>query len=102
MSPADRSSTSYRNPCRYSVAVRASSRGFAYPALMVAGGTTTVVTPPGSASTVGPGLIARVVERTACHVAATAAQDRRAIAQIFTPPSVARFMAARASRIGEE
>jgi predicted RNA methylase len=43
-----------------------------------------------------------VVGRTARHVAATADKDRKAIAQVFTPASVARFMAARASRIGEE
>jgi len=36
------------------------------------------------------------------HIAATAAHDRRAIAQVFTPAPVARFMAARASRIGDE
>lgn len=50
----------------------------------------------------GEGLIASVVARTARHVAATAEADRKAIAQVFTPASVARFMAARASRIGEE
>jgi adenine-specific DNA-methyltransferase len=48
------------------------------------------------------GLVASVVGRTARHVAATADKDRKAIAQVFTPASVARFMAARASRIGEE
>lgn len=48
------------------------------------------------------GLVASVVRRTARHVAATADKDRKAIAQVFTPASVARFMAARASRIGEE
>lgn len=50
----------------------------------------------------GDGLVTGVVERTARHIARTADHDRRAIAQVFTPASVARFMAARASRIGEE
>jgi len=48
------------------------------------------------------GLVASVVARTARHVAATSEKDRKAIAQVFTPAPVARFMAARASRIGEE
>lgn len=48
------------------------------------------------------GLVASAVRRTARHVAATADKDRRAIAQVFTPASVARFMAARAARIGDE
>lgn len=48
------------------------------------------------------GLVASVVRRTARHIAATADHDRRAIAQVFTPASVARFMAARASHIGDE
>jgi len=55
--------------------------------------------PPNAA---GHCLIASVVARTVRHIAATAAHDRRAIAQVFTPASVARFMAARASRVGEE
>ncbi|MCG3129570.1 MAG: hypothetical protein FLDDKLPJ_00304 [Phycisphaerae bacterium] len=48
------------------------------------------------------GLVAVVVRRTARHVAATAHESRRAIAQVFTPAPVARFMAARVARIGEE
>jgi len=48
------------------------------------------------------GLIASVAHRTARHVATTADKDRKAIAQVFTPASVARFMAARVSSIGEE
>lgn len=47
-------------------------------------------------------LVGGVVERTARHMAQTADDDRRAIAQIFTPALVARFMAARVPRIGEE
>lgn len=48
------------------------------------------------------GLVASVVRRTARHMAATADKERKAIAQIFTPASVARFMAGRMSRIGDE
>jgi adenine-specific DNA-methyltransferase len=48
-----------------------------------------------------PSLVASVVRRTARHVAQTAQDDRRAIAQVFTPAPVARFMAARVGHIGE-
>ncbi len=48
------------------------------------------------------GIVPSTARRTIEHVGATADHDRRAIAQIFTPASVARFMAARASRINEE
>jgi adenine-specific DNA-methyltransferase len=47
-------------------------------------------------------LVASVVRRTLRHVAVTADFERRSIAQIFTPASVARFMAFRASSIGKE
>ncbi len=47
-------------------------------------------------------LVAGVVQRTARHVAATAEGDRRAIAQVFTPAPIARFMAARVASIGAE
>ena len=50
----------------------------------------------------GWGLVASVIRRTALHVDSTTDIDRKAIAQVFTPAGVARFMAARASRIGEE
>ncbi len=68
---------------------------------MVHGGMDTLATAHSRARTDAAGLVAGVVERTARHIAMTANHDRRAIAQIFTPASVARFMAARASRIGE-
>ncbi len=65
-------------------------------------GTDTLSTRAPQPDTEDRGLVASVVRRTARHVAATADKDRKAIAQVFTPASVARFMAARASRIGEE
>lgn len=46
-------------------------------------------------------LVAGVVARTAAHNAITGDRHRRAISQVFTPPSVARFMAARVVQIGE-
>ncbi|MBC7835240.1 MAG: Eco57I restriction-modification methylase domain-containing protein [Phycisphaerales bacterium] len=46
--------------------------------------------------------MARVVGRTAEHVFQTPDSDRRAIAQVFTPATVARFMAARVADIGED
>lgn len=48
------------------------------------------------------GILHAVVVRTAQHVLTTSRSDRKAIAQIFTPASVARFMAGRVSRVGEE
>lgn len=65
-------------------------------------GTDTLRKQPSRPDTEDAGLVASVVSRTARHVAATADKDRKAIAQVFTPASVARFMAGRASRIGEE
>ena len=47
-------------------------------------------------------LLAGVAARTRGYVETTSEQSRRNLAQIFTPASVARFMAARASRIGDE
>lgn len=46
-------------------------------------------------------LLAGVALRTQRFVGATSHEARRGIAQVFTPVSVARFMAARAARIGE-
>lgn len=47
-------------------------------------------------------MVASVVHRTARYVSATSDQSRKAIAQVFTPASVARFMAGRISRIGDD
>lgn len=47
------------------------------------------------------GMVSAVELRTVRHVAMTANKERKAIAQVFTPASVARFMAGRVSRIGE-
>ncbi|MCC6969578.1 MAG: Eco57I restriction-modification methylase domain-containing protein [Phycisphaerales bacterium] len=48
------------------------------------------------------GLVASVVRRTAGYISATDEKDRKAIAQVFTPASVARFMAGRVLRVGDE
>lgn len=69
---------------------------------MASTGTDTLSARASRPETEDAGLVASVVRRTASHVAATADNDRKAIAQVFTPASVARFMAARASRIGDE
>lgn len=64
-------------------------------------GTDTLNSRPTRPDTEVAGLVASVVRRTARHVAATADKDRKAIAQVFTPASVAGFMAAQASRFGD-
>ncbi len=66
------------------------------------GGTDTSALAHSRARTDATDLVAAVVRRTARHVTSTAQDDRRAIAQVFTPAPVARFMADRVSHIGEE
>lgn len=46
-----------------------------------------------------PDLLSGVMARTRRHIGATSQAARQAIAQVFTPPAVARFMAARVGMI---